>query len=144
MKKNQIPPVIPQASPEIEHPNFPVPLRLAIHKKGRHATLLEPFKFVDLDEYGEVLGEYLVPAGFQTDFNSVPRGLWNFFPPWEYPEAGVVHDFLYHAPEWESRASADYAHRRVLELLGAGWFKRWSAWLMLRLFGWFAWQKIPG
>ncbi|MDZ4370208.1 MAG: DUF1353 domain-containing protein [Phenylobacterium sp.] len=38
----------------------------------------------------------VVPAGFVTDFASVPWGLWNLFPPlgaWARP--AIIHDFLY-------------------------------------------------
>lgn len=37
-----------------------------------------------------------VPAGFETDFASIPWGLWNLFPPlgpWARP--AIIHDFLY-------------------------------------------------
>jgi len=37
-----------------------------------------------------------VPAGFVTDFASIPWGLWNLFPPfgpWARP--AIIHDFLY-------------------------------------------------
>ncbi len=71
-----------------------------------------------------------VPAGFETDFASIPWGLWNLFPPlgpWARP--AIIHDFLYatrgggwwappganrrkwitgpHAPRRYSRADAD-------------------------------------
>lgn len=83
-----------------------------------------------------------VPEGFVTDFNSVPRGLWNFFPPWEHPEAGVVHDFLYRFPaEGLTRAKADSVHRRILEVTGCGLAKRWLAYYALRTFGWVAWRN---
>lgn len=37
-----------------------------------------------------------VPSGFETDFASIPWGLWNLFPPlgpWARP--AIIHDFLY-------------------------------------------------
>lgn len=37
-----------------------------------------------------------VPPGFETDFASIPWGLWNLFPPlgpWARP--AIIHDFLY-------------------------------------------------
>lgn len=37
-----------------------------------------------------------VPAGFITDFASVPRPLWAVFPKWgKYGNAAVIHDYLY-------------------------------------------------
>lgn len=117
--------------------HFPLPLRMEMQDNGRRAVLLAPFIFTDWPTYVEV------PTGFETDFNSVPRGLWNIFPPWQHPEAGVVHDYLYRKPGSHSRREADAVHRRILELTGAPRIKRWSAWLALRSFGWNAWNRIP-
>jgi hypothetical protein len=56
--------------------------------------LLEPLEYrvghADADE------AIVVPAGFLTDFASIPRGLWNLFPPMgPWSRAAIVHDFLY-------------------------------------------------
>lgn len=114
--------------------NFPFPLTGTFTDNGRRFALAAPFVFVD----GEVKVE--VPAGFVTDFNSVPRGLWNFFPPWEYPEAGVIHDFLYRF-NGMSRACADVIHLRILELKGASWWKRYTAYAGIRVGGGAAWDR---
>jgi hypothetical protein len=38
----------------------------------------------------------LIPAGYVTDFASVPMLLWSFFPPiGKYNRAALVHDYLY-------------------------------------------------
>lgn len=102
---------------------------------GRSLTLTMPFLFIDGDLRVEV------PAGFVTDFNSVPRGLWNFFPPWEYPEAGVVHDALYREPGLMTRGQVDDIHNRIMEIEGASWWLRRGARLGLRLGGWKPWGK---
>ena len=122
-------------------PNFPLPLIMQVFENGRRALLQAPFVFSDVDDGGPFNIE--VPAGFETDFNSVPRGLWNFFPPWEYPEAGVVHDYLYRNPDFTDRGWCDAQHRRILELLGCPRWKRWAAYAALRAAGWNAWHKIP-
>ena len=51
--------------------------------------LLSPFTYY-MD------GEYVrVPAGYVTDFATVPRILWGLVSPWgEYGRASVVHDYL--------------------------------------------------
>lgn len=98
---------------------------------GRKFRLTEPFKFENI----------VVPTGFVTDFNSVPRGLWNVFPPWQYPEAGVVHDWLYHFPGGWSRGDCDRAHSRVLEAGGCPWLKRKLVYGALRAGGWGAWKQ---
>jgi uncharacterized protein DUF1353 len=102
---------------------------------GKSLKLTEAFRFVD----GDLVVD--VAAGFVTDFNSVPRGLWNFFPPWEFPEAGVVHDFLYRSPGQLSRGQVDDIHGRIMEIEGAGWWLRRSARMGLRLGGWKPWRK---
>lgn len=51
--------------------------------------------------------EITVPAGFVTDFASIPRLFWRILPPWgSYNRAAVVHDFLYHT-HYTTRAEAD-------------------------------------
>jgi hypothetical protein len=102
---------------------------------GRRFILTRELIFVDGDL------RVTVPAGFDTDFNSVPRGLWNFFPPWEYPEAGIVHDWLYQHPGACSRGEVDAIHRRILEIEGASKFFRTMAWLALRAGGWSPWGE---
>jgi hypothetical protein len=67
--------------------------------------------------------------------------LWNVFPPWEYPEAGVVHDYLYRVAGDHSRGFADGVHRRILELLGCPAWKRRAAWTAIRAFGWYGWRQ---
>lgn len=56
--------------------------------------LLEPLEYhVGDADSAEVI---TVPTGFETDFASIPWGLWNLFPPlgpWARP--AIVHDFLY-------------------------------------------------
>lgn len=114
--------------------NFPLPLIGELKDNGKYIKLEADFTFVD--------GEYLVgvPKGFVSNFNSVPRGLWNVFPPWEYPEAGVVHDFLYQT-NGVTRKVADQIHRRILELEGCPAWKRWGAYSALRAFGAQPWNR---
>ena len=101
---------------------------------GRRLTLTQPFLYFDGPE------RVFVPAGFVTDFNSVPRGLWNFFPPWDYPEAGVTHDWLYRNPGGRNRQICDRVHRRILEIEGASRFFRGAAYSQLRMWGWKPWN----
>ena len=101
---------------------------------GRRLTLFHALTYTDAERV------ITVPAGFVTDFNSTPWGLWNFFPPWQYPQAGVVHDFLYQF-NGVTRAEADQVHARILEALGCGLFKRRTVYLALRAGGWVAWKR---
>ena len=114
--------------------HFPHPLQGELFRNGQTILLTAPFVFQDGDLTVEV------PDGFSSDYNSVPRGLWNIFPPWMYPEAGVVHDFLYRY-NGVTRAEADRIHRRILELGGCSWIKRQAAYLALRAAGWVPWGR---
>lgn len=68
-----------------------------------------------------------VPAGFVTDFASVPRIPVAFLLAGDCgQEAAVIHDFLYVTHEVD-RATADSVFR---EALLAGGEPRWRAWLM--------------
>lgn len=117
----------------LEH--FPFPLDGDfVDAAGETFMLDSVFVFVD----GEVRVE--VPEGFVTDFNSVPRGLWNFFPKSQYPQAGVVHDFLYRY-NGVSRKTADQVHKRILTLSGCGVVKRNLAYAFLRAGGWKPWAR---
>jgi hypothetical protein len=76
-------------------------------RAGRSCVrLLEPLEYhVGSAESAEVI---TVPAGFETDFASIPWGLWNLFPPlgpWARP--AIIHDFLY-----ATKGRGDYAGRR--------------------------------
>jgi uncharacterized protein DUF1353 len=74
--------------------------------------VLSPFHF-----QSEILNRVVVvPAGFMTDFNSVPRPLWSILPPHENPEAGVVHDWLYKYNGC-TKNQADRVHREVFEVI---------------------------
>ncbi len=83
-----------------------------------------------------------VPAGFVTDFASVPRLPLVFLLTGDTAHApAVVHDWLYRT-QTTSRAFADAVFR---EAMGVGpraepaW-RRWIMWAALRAFGWVAWR----
>jgi hypothetical protein len=110
------------------------PLKGEFRDNGRRMELLAPLEYTDDDRTVVVL------TGFVTDFNSIPRGLWNIFPPWQFPQAGVVHDFLYQTGG-VSRSEADAVHQRILKELGCPWIKRRAAHLALRACGWAVWRR---
>ena len=79
-----------------------------------------------------------IPKGFETDFASIPRFLWNVFPPhWKpYREAAIVHDYLYVSKnKITSRAFADAEFRRMLILEGVNKSEAYLFWAMVRIFG---------
>lgn len=127
---------------------FPNRLEGYFEDDNRRFTLTNDFIYADNEKDIRVV----VPKGFRTDWNSVPRALWTFFAPWEYPEAGLVHDWLYASPSGLAhpsgkplqpldKAACDDIHRRILDLKGCRWSKRQAVWLALRSCGSFAWNK---
>lgn len=85
-----------------------------------------------------------VPEGFQTDFASVPRGLWNIFPPdGQYTQAAVLHDFLYGKRDehGRSRKECDNIFLEAMEVLNVPWWKRQLMHKAVRSFGWIPWSR---
>lgn len=63
-----------------------------------------------------------VPAGYVTDFASIPRGLWNLIPPWgRYRKAAVVHDWLCDYSEDDKHT--DYVFLKLMQHDGIGWIR---------------------
>jgi hypothetical protein len=83
--------------------------------------------------------EIAVPAGFVTDFASVPWGFWNLEPPLgDAGKAAVVHDYLYATKGLDgrySRAQADAIFRQALGALGVPLWKRALLWAAVRIGG---------
>ena len=77
-----------------------------------------------------------VPAGFTTDFASVPRFLWWWFPPsGRHSKSAVTHDYLYCQASGCSRWLADALFREAMAQDGVGWWKRTAMYYAVRLFG---------
>ncbi len=82
-----------------------------------------------------------VPAGFQTDFASVPRIFWSIFPPTgKHGKAAVLHDYLY-ATQQASRVVADAIFLEAMGVLDVPAWRRWAMYLGVRLGGWYAWRE---
>jgi hypothetical protein len=127
--------------------SFTTPLYVEVLDKlenGRvTARLIAGFSY-DVGELGS--GEaIMVPAGFITDFSSVPWGLWNFEPPLgRAGKASVVHDLLYRMRgvlpgRIYSRQRADGIFREALGVLGVPAWKATILWAGVRLGGSGAW-----
>lgn len=100
--------------------------------------LSAPFHF----ESGEV-GLVVVPAGFDTDYASVPRVFWSIYPPdGSYTEAAIIHDWLYwEQPPQLSRKQCDQVFLEGMAALGVPWHRRRIIYSSVRLGGWAAWNK---
>lgn len=142
--------------------SFTTPLRVERLNGQSRWRVLEPFVY----EIGELdSGSRIeIPVGFVTDFASIPRGLWNLFPPigGRYDKAAVLHDYLYHGGHilvldfdvddagrlstYEhhsdvTRVGADRIFLCAMKVLGVGRFARWTIYLGVRIGGRRAWRK---
>jgi hypothetical protein len=84
-------------------------------------------------------GTYTVPAGYVTDFASVPRFLWWFTPQsGRWDSAAVVHDWLITdrlaVPDTLGPTSSevDAEFRGALKALRVGFVQRWLMWAGVR------------
>jgi len=81
-----------------------------------------------------------VPAGFETDYSSIPRFAWWLYPHDECAEAGVIHDWLYRETE-VGRFFCDAVMRLVMQLTDKRWGMRVLQFWGVRLGGWLARKK---
>lgn len=103
--------------------------RVSLGNKDR--VLLAPLVY-----YSALLADLvIVPAGFVTDYASVPRAPLTY---WLFggigDEAAVVHDFLYE----KGKVSREVADDVYLEALGAMGIPKWQRgpmWAAVRVFG---------
>ena len=125
---------------------FLTPLQLQFID-GKHWAVLSPFEYRLGTEDGEE--SIIIPIGFETDFASIPRGLWNIFPPaGPYGKAAVIHDWMYQyrtvltptGTRLCDRGEADRALREGMEVLGCGWTTRHVIYTGVRLGGWRPWR----
>lgn len=121
---------------------------------GHNWKVTEPFEYCLGDEASS--RRVRIPAGFITDFASVPRGLWNILPPaGPYGKAAVIHDWLYQkrrisyvdehgrvfGVSYADRALADATLEEGMEVLGVGRLTRWAVYHGVRVGGWVAWNN---
>lgn len=110
-------------------PSFHTPLKLE-YLDGKNYRLIEAFS------YDSSLETITVPAGFVTDFASVPKLLWNLLPPTgQYGKAALVHDYLYRTHGYSSKIVADAIFFEAMKALGVGRCTRNIMYLAVHLFG---------
>ena len=77
----------------------------------------------------------IVPAGFVTDFASVPRLFWSILPRiGKHASASIIHDYLYFSHERTKKEADDIFYEGMI-VLGVG---KWKASIMkdaVRIFG---------
>ena len=79
--------------------------------------------------------EITVPAGFETDYASVPRFFWRIVPPGgRYADAAVIHDYLY-KKKIGTRKEADRIFMLAMKGVGVGLRQRALMYRAVRMFG---------
>ncbi len=114
---------------------------LVVRKSGtRNWEVMQPLVYES--EVLSRLNPITVPVGFETDFASVPRGLWNLFPPdSDYTAAAVVHDWLYRKTAID-RKTCDAVFVEAMKACGTKFVKRTIMWAAVRIFGRWARKSI--
>lgn len=118
-----------------------IDVRLYRYKKAGNicACTLDECDYTSED--GEVLK---VESGFETNFASTPKLIWNFYPPIDkYTQASVLHDWLY-SGNCESRKKADKIFYKACKESGLRTFSAWLMYVFVRGFAWFAYTSADG
>ena len=99
--------------------------------EGRRVyRLTKDFTFTS-EEYGVIT----VPAGFKTDFASVPAIVRSIFPTdGKYMEASIVHDY-YYAYAIGTKKLADRIFKHAMKLSNVSTIRRWLMYWGVRLMG---------
>lgn len=101
---------------------------------GDHWTLTHDFPFL-VDDH-----EFLIPAGFWTNFASVPRSFWSIISPYDLGVGCIPHDFGYYTHS----ANKDYwdlVFLACMEKDGIKLWKRQAAYYAVKYFGQSAWDN---
>jgi hypothetical protein len=95
----------------------------------------------DLAYYSEFLEERIVvPAGFKTDFASIPRFFHRLLPKnGRHDAAAVVHDWLY-ATAYTDKDTADKVFLEAMKAIGVSAWKRNAMYRAVKWFGFAAWN----
>ena len=86
-----------------------------------------------------------VPAGYRSDYASIPRFARPLIPSWgRWAEAAVVHDWIY-SDGWDlfTRVEADEIFRAAMRDLGVAAWRRWLMWAAVRIGGFGGWNPHP-
>jgi hypothetical protein len=119
--------------------SFITPLEIE-YIDGRKWRVTSEFDYV-LDWNNLASRKITVPAGFVTDFASIPRALWDILPPTGlYGKAAVIHDYLYvHGgklpPDVFTKKQADRIFYEAMGVLGVPQPERWVMWRAVSAFG---------
>lgn len=98
------------------------------------------------------LYRFTIPKDFTFDLASIPRGLWVVIAPFELSiVAPLIHDALYRdggdlpdgwvrPREVFTRKETDTIFKQLMKREGISWWKRWTAYAAVRIFGKSSWR----
>lgn len=110
--------------------------------------LNDGISWVLLDEFSYDVGflgsgdTITVPAGFITDFASIPKFAWSIIGgPWgKYGKAAVIHDYLF-ATQQRSWKETNQIFLEGMKVLGVSWMKRTTMYSLVMVFSWVSWFR---
>lgn len=105
------PPAVMQEQPAVDMEEPPPPALVMMFPAGQHFMLTRPLVYHILDSGDSIV----VPAGFVTDFASIPNPFLPFFTrngPYQLP--GIIHDYLYWVQSC-TKAEADRIFRTAMQ-----------------------------
>jgi len=118
------------------HVSFLDPL-VVEYLDGRNWQVFQEFDFAS-----EVLEKIVVvPKGFETDFASVPKELWNILSPTigpgknNYGKAACLHDYCYRTHGYCAKKDADHLFLEAMEAMGVNAVVRDAMYEAVHLFG---------
>jgi len=103
--------------------------------------LLEPFEY-HIGEYPATDPKKIirVPAGYITDFASIPRIFWSIVSPCdEYAKAAVIHDWL-HVKGYFTKEETDLIFDEAMGVLEVPDWKRRLVYNSVKYFSGYAWR----
>lgn len=130
-------PTSPEISEHITPKGFQnIPLMRWENLIGDRTELIEPLVYISGS------GERIeIPAGFLTDYASIPKIFRNIYEPSgpaRFP--AILHDFLYGrlggAPYYKTRRESDDLFLEAMQLVGVDLVQRRTIYRAVRLFGW--------
>lgn len=94
------------------------------------------WKLMESLQYTVFKKSFIVPAGFITDFASVPRIFWSRYAAWDihYGPPAILHDFLYQG-QVVPRKEADEMFLELMRLAGVSLWTRYRFYFAVRMFG---------
>ncbi len=109
------------------------PLDVRALDDGKRWQLLHEFRYVTLSGIS-----IYVPAGFITDFASIPRFAWWICPPATglHRKAAIPHDWIYQTAGVNlTRRQADKIFLEIMEIRGVPGWRRYAMYGAVRTFG---------